>query len=332
MDTYADILRELLTSDLKKFTHSAQQTADAVKEWRQAHGIDSGVPLWHALTSVLAWSYAQPWAEQIDECTLVHKWCYIVSRNEEDTFNADTAMLFSENAAEIFSVIPEDKKPAFAVASFSAVHRVLGVYFDHDYQQDDDDHCLDPGDVAHMMVGLGTLANVAPDALSTWDKAPLHTAWLSLAYDMWGMLPKRGDDATTMAYFLDSSLPEAFKRTALFAMSGDTWANMTASCASALAAFLPQEEHERATVLPWVNIRWGLSPSAHLVDRAMRVNTALAQAFCPLLCTHLHLLDSEELWTSKDFILHMAQMQAKTNAAPTLPLPNNEEVGAIFSH
>ena len=41
----ADILRELLTSDLEKFPHSAKDIAGAVKQWRQVHQIDSDVPV-----------------------------------------------------------------------------------------------------------------------------------------------------------------------------------------------------------------------------------------------------------------------------------------------
>lgn len=245
----ADILRELLTSDLEKFPHSAKDIAGAVKQWRQVHQIDSDVPLWHALTPMLAWSYAQPWADQIAEETLVHKWCHIVSRNEKDTFNADSAMVFSETAAEILAVVPETKKAAFASAAFSAVHRVLGTYFKHDYQQDDDDNSLPVEDISRMMVGLGSLASVDPTALSTWDKTPLSTAYLSLVYDMWGMAAKRGDDAIALANFLDSALPETFKRSTLFALDGATWAEAAALFTPALSAFIPATEAERAAIV-----------------------------------------------------------------------------------
>ncbi len=330
----ADILRELLTSDLEKFPHSAKDIAGAVKQWRQVHQIDSDVPLWHALTPMLAWSYAQPWADQIAEETLVHKWCHIVSRNEKDTFNADSAMVFSETAAEILAVVPETKKAAFASAAFSAVHRVLGTYFKHDYQQDDDDNSLPVEDISRMMVGLGSLASVDPTALSTWDKTPLSTAYLSLVYDMWGMAAKRGDDAITLAHFLDSALPETFKRSTLFALDGATWAEAAALFTPALSAFIPATEAERAAIIPWQTLPWnGSVPlSQNQVEHSMKINMALAQALCPQLCTHMHLLDSKEFWTSRDFIRHIAQMQSPGHIDPNLDFSQSDDVGSFFSN
>lgn len=329
----SDILRELLTSDLQTFSHSAKDIAQAVEQWRQVHEIESSVPLWHTLTPLLAWSYTQPWADQIDENTLVHKWCHVVSRRERDTFNADTAMVFSETAAELLAIVPESKKSTFAVASFGAVHRVLGTYFNHDYQQDDDDNNLPVEDITRMMVGLGSLASIDPTALSTWDNTPLSTAYLELVYGMWGMAEKRGDDTIALDYFLNSALPETFKRTTLFAMDGITWAEIAALCPQTLLPFLPSTEEERAAIIPWKNLQWsGSIPlSKGQVEHSMKINMALAHALCPQLGTHLHLLDSEEFWTSKDFIRHVAQMQSPKHTVPTLDIPVNDDVGAVFS-
>lgn len=330
----ADILCELLTSDLQKFPHSAKDIAQAVEQWRQVHEIESSVPLWHALTPLIAWGYAQPWADHIDETTLLHKWCHIVSRNEEDTFNADTAMLFTETATEILAVIPDSKKSIFAVASFGALHRVLAVYFDHDYQQDDDDYNLQVDEVSRMMVGLGALANVEPDALSTWDNTPLTKAYMALVHDIWGMTAKRGDDAIALGYFLDSALPDTFKRTVLFGMDGATWADTVALSPETLSAFLPSTEAERAAIIPWQTLPWnGSVPlSKTQVENSMKINMALAQALCPQLSTHMHLLDSEEFWTSRDFIRHVAKMQSPGHIDPTMDFSQGNDVGSVFSN
>ena len=84
--------------------------------------------------------------------------------------------------------------------------------------------------------------------------------------------------------------------------------------------------------MPWQTLPWnGSVPlSQNQVEHSMKINMAMAQALCPQLCTHMHLLDSKEFWTSRDFIRRIAQMQSPGHLDPTVDFSHGDDVGAFF--
>lgn len=281
-----------------------------------------------ALTApALVWGLTQDWvpnqASMVE--TVLNKWSAENVHNELlDGPNAHAHIHLLRSGLLLMDQLPFDVDP-LVYAKIMKHAKAIRMPYGLDGYSDDT-----PGQWLHC---LARIAVRAQDAIEDEMGAIAHDVWRSIAFFVFY---QSGFDADfhssqrrAFESVLNGTMPCVWKLLTLREAHPDFWSDPLFS--PRLNHLLSPHTGTRIMELPWRQVA-----NEKMQHKAVESNRALAKTFLPAVYEHAVQAIAPPVWSQQVGLVRALLAHVFSDsigaAAPTLPLPDNDEVGTIFSH